>query len=532
MAHRRTDILPAEKSALLKFISEAETRLSLCNAEASRLAELTKENEFERAQTKRSIDRCRSLLTPGQRRRMKKQSHIQQLAVELLTNIFKICCEDPAGLWLSEPVGLAPLNLALVCRQWRSIALDTPVLWSTFSVFLPENTTKRTADIVQLYLERSRQFPLTVEVEHPCREWDHPLGYSVARSIATQCRRIRSLKLIGDISVFDDLIEPEDLVTMETFIIENDSEPQYGVWDTRRQTSLKPLPMLQCLHLIDSPFPLELPSEQITSLQVTGLDGVHDVLSTLESFAELKHAKLDICQRSRSRFVQHVHTLTLEHLTTLSLNVAHHPGEHRMSLSGGALQHFFQSVTLPSLASATIMSASFDSDMECDAWVPVAFMGLLTRSQWVLKDITLRHIFITEFQLLCLFQAVPSLVDFAYQERQDLLETAITADLLNRLNLSIHVSSSSSNSDTFDSSAVMLPNLKRLEFTLASCFVDSKSLVHMIESRLTPDSGPFWSGSGCACLEEIDLTFATPIDEEDEKSLRDFGTHGLRVWIS
>ncbi|KAJ7911933.1 hypothetical protein B0H13DRAFT_2660339 [Mycena leptocephala] len=51
--------------------------------------------------------------------------------------------------------------LSKVCSGWRAVACDYPRLWSSFSFSL---FSKGSADLVEVYLERSRSRPLTIEI--------------------------------------------------------------------------------------------------------------------------------------------------------------------------------------------------------------------------------------------------------------------------------------------------------------------------------------------------------------------------------
>ncbi|KAJ7629753.1 hypothetical protein DFH06DRAFT_709671 [Mycena polygramma] len=54
----------------------------------------------------------------------------------------------------------SPTLLTQICRRWREIAVDTPALWSTISSFYDECDQEWNADIIHLWLERSRGCPL------------------------------------------------------------------------------------------------------------------------------------------------------------------------------------------------------------------------------------------------------------------------------------------------------------------------------------------------------------------------------------
>ncbi|KAK7014320.1 F-box domain-containing protein [Favolaschia claudopus] len=69
------------------------------------------------------------------------------------------------------PTGiLSPTSLTQICRQWRNIALSTPALWRAINVDPAAITAYQwmqaeyTASLLQLWLERSSPYPLSIRV--------------------------------------------------------------------------------------------------------------------------------------------------------------------------------------------------------------------------------------------------------------------------------------------------------------------------------------------------------------------------------
>ncbi|KAF5310689.1 hypothetical protein D9619_008112 [Psilocybe cf. subviscida] len=58
----------------------------------------------------------------------------------------------------------APLNLGVVCRQWRNIAWSHPPLWNTLEIDLSLSGHEHGPSIVREWLERSRSLPLDIRV--------------------------------------------------------------------------------------------------------------------------------------------------------------------------------------------------------------------------------------------------------------------------------------------------------------------------------------------------------------------------------
>ncbi|TFK74471.1 hypothetical protein BDN72DRAFT_893156 [Pluteus cervinus] len=82
-------------------------------------------------------------------------SLFDSLAVELQTEIFSHSLVP----FTSLAAGEGPLKLCHVCRAWRALAVDTPELWSSFTISDNINT-----DALQFYLRHSRSHPLSIRV--------------------------------------------------------------------------------------------------------------------------------------------------------------------------------------------------------------------------------------------------------------------------------------------------------------------------------------------------------------------------------
>ncbi|KAF8149047.1 hypothetical protein B0H34DRAFT_193790 [Crassisporium funariophilum] len=88
-------------------------------------------------------------------------SGITTLPYEILSHIFVIHTfederVDPRYPFLVPDKSHGPLHISSISRQWRQIALTTPILWS--SIFVRHYPDLR---LVKLWLERSRSHPLT-----------------------------------------------------------------------------------------------------------------------------------------------------------------------------------------------------------------------------------------------------------------------------------------------------------------------------------------------------------------------------------
>ncbi|KAJ7871876.1 hypothetical protein B0H14DRAFT_202570 [Mycena olivaceomarginata] len=61
---------------------------------------------------------------------------------------------------------LSPTSLTHICRRWREIAISIPALWSAIELAYNINVSfQRQADIIDLWLERSCSFPLSIRLD-------------------------------------------------------------------------------------------------------------------------------------------------------------------------------------------------------------------------------------------------------------------------------------------------------------------------------------------------------------------------------
>ncbi|KAL0570724.1 hypothetical protein V5O48_011229, partial [Marasmius crinis-equi] len=60
-----------------------------------------------------------------------------------------------------------PLILTKVCRRWRDVSVAYPALWSKFLVLEDDWGTSGHVDIMNCYMKRSQQYPLTINLELP-----------------------------------------------------------------------------------------------------------------------------------------------------------------------------------------------------------------------------------------------------------------------------------------------------------------------------------------------------------------------------
>ncbi|KAF9567170.1 hypothetical protein CPC08DRAFT_814372 [Agrocybe pediades] len=96
-----------------------------------------------------------------------------------------------------------PLTLGAICKHWRSIAWDTPLLWTTISIAIDNFNKPERVTLVEEWLARSRNLPLNI-ILHLRRPLDLPQdAYTpLLKAIAATSHRWRtmSMKLPWDLT--------------------------------------------------------------------------------------------------------------------------------------------------------------------------------------------------------------------------------------------------------------------------------------------------------------------------------------------
>ncbi|CCA71771.1 hypothetical protein PIIN_05706 [Serendipita indica DSM 11827] len=138
-------------SATCTSISERNARLLLeveaGKSELHHTHQLLKSLETQRTSRLEDIARIDALFHP-----------VRRMPPELLQLIFKECAYSS-----SVPFYQAIL-LALVCRRWRAVALDTPVLWARISIRLKPNTVSRWTDVGRVLGPRLKSAPAIIRI--------------------------------------------------------------------------------------------------------------------------------------------------------------------------------------------------------------------------------------------------------------------------------------------------------------------------------------------------------------------------------
>ncbi|KAJ7656022.1 hypothetical protein DFH06DRAFT_1199968 [Mycena polygramma] len=90
--------------------------------------------------------------------------------------------------------GTGPI-LSRVCSQWRAVACDHALLWTSFSFPI---LAKNSAQLVELYLQRSKSAPLTVEIDARSHIEARSTGEDAITLLAAHSQRLFELRIFAD----------------------------------------------------------------------------------------------------------------------------------------------------------------------------------------------------------------------------------------------------------------------------------------------------------------------------------------------
>lgn len=515
----------SEKIAIADMISQVQAQYSLYDAEFIRQEVVTEKLQSERRRIEWILQSLRSFSSP-----------IRRIPPEVLVLIFEACCElgDHLSNNLANTVGLAPLNIGLVCRYWRDVTMSTPSLWSTLSVVM-KDVTEHTAAVTRLFLKNSGEHPLTFQVFDDVHAAVYTLEHShVTQELALEGHRCRHLRQLGYQGTFNTILRGEEMLLLEQLRLDDDNVDIDTIAQTPGSSpSFQDAPNLRSVELVNSLMlcrlegvGLQLPLSQITSAIIDETD-VSLVIEVLNQFPNIIHASisLPLAMTHADGFIviplcaaQQLSSLTLD--LGLKSDAANSVDMENMDMQLSMVQ-FFESITLPALTSVTIICSPQDPIF----WAHHYFVDMLSRSGCALKQLTMRNILTSGACLLALFEFTPTLVDLTFEEREGNIRNCIVEPfaITNKVIEGLILSSNSK---------PLLPKLRRLDLTLQSLYVSTELVSDMVGSRCTPAlECPSSIVEYAGYLEEVYLRFKGDVDTEIMRSLRGMGRDGFTIRV-
>ncbi|KAI9453528.1 hypothetical protein BJY52DRAFT_834031 [Lactarius psammicola] len=243
---------------------------------------------------------------------------ISSLPTEVITAIFSLL-----RLPVASPLGgkpdhnLAWLRVTHVCRQWREIALDLPLLWShvDFTTVSPAGATE--------ILARAKKAPLSLEARLPIFRWDDSRFSALQQELRTHVSHICHLSISAE-SVYlqrtiEALISPAPILEYLSLSIEkyrHRTPLRVSIPDTLFNGTT---PRLSCLKLCDcniswkSPLLKGLKNLEILTLSVSKRPKLAVWLDALDEMPQLKRLVL----RSATPVVLFPFNIEVERTVTL-----------------------------------------------------------------------------------------------------------------------------------------------------------------------------------------------------------------------
>lgn len=249
------------------------------------------------------------------------------LPVELRVEVFLQFC----GIYC--PVGKfaeGPIMLLQICRAWTELVLQTPQLWSSFSVdFRSLTGPKHRAFLISAlkgWIDRSRNFPLSFKLHYPVLD---ATSIDVIQCIVPSLARWRNVTLYAPTASLLPLWEAKPnsfpglrTVSIETFGPSPLVLKKLGInWTqiTELDLFLIPIPTLdECLHILKEGVSLRRCS--MNAACVFSSDDLEILLLPKLEHLQLKMYDGDTYGSSQSRFLVFLRALSLPRLESMSIS--------------------------------------------------------------------------------------------------------------------------------------------------------------------------------------------------------------------
>ncbi|KAF9483641.1 hypothetical protein BDN70DRAFT_276194 [Pholiota conissans] len=289
----------------------------------------------------------------------------------------------------------AEIRLAIgrVCSVWRSVALDTPQLWSNITLPVDEEDADDQAEKLQYILSKSGQRPLSVRLVEliaeydPHKDIDEPLGgipSTVIDTLEMQAHRLRALNIILPVTwepALNRMANRMSLLVRITLHIPHDSDTFYPVECFASAPRLREVILMR--YNISS---VVLPWGQLERLEGK-CSGLLKCLDILRRCPRLRHCSIKLNDHDYLN-VKVLAPLTHTKLESLKLF---------MDCSPDDFAAFFDALTLPMLRS-----------LEIDYFQMTPLFTFFVRSACRLETLCLKGV-IEEDNLIACLQVLPEL---------------------------------------------------------------------------------------------------------------------------
>ncbi|KAE9393377.1 hypothetical protein BT96DRAFT_999491 [Gymnopus androsaceus JB14] len=384
---------------------------------------------------------------------------------------------------------------------------------------------------VQLFLERSKEMPLTLEIRFDHRV-DHRdqdlrlqeiLDHPAFLAITDQAHRWASLVLSSE--------NAEDLCVLRPPIISCCPELKTlelaRFWDSIEGVVLDFVPMPKLTSFHGEYFqPLQsthsLPWHQLTRLKLNATHDVPQLIELCENLLDLSiqidpHWEIDVTYRPMSTPHQNLERLCLCLLST-------EPEEPESDTVKRLLESFY----FPQLIEFEIINESCEPhEQVLDHCTFDTLTNFVNACSCALAHLALCDICISDSDLIAFLRNVPSLTSVAIKDPHDTsAATSVSYPLSIVFINSLGVTTQSTDPDSSD--LILLPNLRSV-FLVIRKECDEMKLVEMISSRWNVDE----EEEDIACLDWVTIRIQMPaVDLEKLEPLKDLKAEGLDLVIT
>jgi hypothetical protein len=448
-------------------------------------------------------------------------SGLRRMPDETLAHIFVYCLPELNAIMRCSE---APLALGRICRRWRSIAYNTPKLWTSIHIFVPieregSEFWPALLDGMKAWLDRSGDLPLNISVAADpgsLEEEDKSVMEGAFTNLTVfidaikkYSRRWKSLDLIMPVTrpVTLCTLGPEDLPLLETFVMYHNGTDSSLPLPTL--SFLREAPQLRILEISrypsDDGMPV-VPYGQLTELHIhypfsIAYNPTSSLTRILQTCINLK-----VCIIRRTRdynanpptVQQTSGSVEAPALETFILILAD------VGVSTPLLLSDFNSV-LGIVKAPKLRTLELQTNSQIDMFP--AIHGVLSRSSCLLEELIIDNIIdsVTDLNnLLIRCSNLEHLSILCQQDAEPEAGEAILRSMIPVSNIMEGTASEDSNANANTQPSlpvtVICPRLRKLKMWFAFCSYTS-TIREFVESRINPTPE-----SGVARLEKLRIT--------------------------
>ncbi|KDR74393.1 hypothetical protein GALMADRAFT_141437 [Galerina marginata CBS 339.88] len=435
------------------------------------------------------------------------------LPVELQVEIFSYCLPPFPHFDIDE----APLLISRVCRAWRSVVLNTPKLWSAFEIEVTGSGTSPSPRDLQimttmkLWLERSKNYPLSVRVIHvPINRVPDHRSTQLLAVLIPEARRWRHVQFVVPSTSISSLQHsfPADFPLLQSLTLQ-----MKGLWGSNPSFDVSTM---------------NIPWRQLTSLD---LQLEHTVLLTLDKCLvilaqteQLTRCTMNVDCTLDPRTV-HTSHLSLPSLETLHLILQ--GGTNATTIAAAdrpeaCLVQFLNILSLPVLQTLRLGWLVQPSGARSWSAKHSDFLAFLHRQAQTIQVLSLAYLPLTERELLECLSRVPNLTHLDLKfSLSDIENDPITESLLTAFTSSPEVTKKGK---------ALLPLMEYFNLQCSGKHYDSAVLLAFIDSRRKLGRGQSDSVRG-SLLKSFNLLSMNPVFREVEKHVQKWTQEGMDVRI-